>query len=237
MLDKIYASTLFKASKNKAAIRSALQSPVNAELVQQLRSYLDDEVVEELTAVPEEVEDTENITEVDQQLDDTSSDNEETAEPEAVAETPSTKSTSKPATFTSKSDHMNDLKEFENNMNEEPAQSAESKTDVEEVASENSVESSVMIQNKLDLEALQGTLNAREDTAGVSYILQKDDELWIHYNDSVNLNNVMENVIMLLRDLCYDNLVFNRLARSANAVVFEIVVTNINNYSMAKQEK
>ena len=75
---------------------------------------------------------------------------------------------------------------------------------------------------RIDAETIKGTLNSREDTAGVSRIVVKDDELWIHYQDSVNLNSIMEPVIYILNASGYTHLEFNRLARSSNAIVFEI---------------
>lgn len=232
MLDKIYASTLYKASKNKAAIKSALKDPINAELVHQLREYLDDDVREKLEKPSYEFNTPGMFSEdnVDVDFDEMTEDNEESAKSPRGGSI-------KPATFTSKSDHMDDLEDFESDKDSEEPVPATAPVDTESDSEEASVESATIIQNKLDLESMQGTLNSREDTAGVSYILQKDDELWIHYNDSVNLNNVMENVVRLFRDLGYDNLTFNRLARSANAIVFEIVITNINNYTMAKDDE
>ena len=228
MLEKIYASTLFKASKNKDAIKSALEDPINMELVQQLREYLDDDVKEQLTSKPLDFDapgmfsdDVEDVPEVDDE----------------VKEEFHSTGSARPASFTSKSDHFEDLEDFENSEGgEDFTETSDTKIEETPEPEETSVESSTMIQKKLNLEELQGTLNSREDTAGVSYILQKDDELWIHYNDKTNLNNVMEAVITLFRDLGYDNLTFNRLARSANAIVFEIVVTNINNYTMTKED-
>ena len=41
MLERIYASKMFRSSKNKDHIRAAVSNPVNAELVKQLSSYLD----------------------------------------------------------------------------------------------------------------------------------------------------------------------------------------------------
>ena len=235
MLEKIYGSTLFKASTNKDAIKSALNNPMNMELVQQLREYLDDDTLERLNSSEPEFDApgmfSDDVVDDTETTEDAEADNAKPAPTSAPSH-----SSANPATFTTKEDHMDDLKEFENSEDTVPASEPKSE-DGPKPPESDSVESSTIIQKKLDLEALQGTLNAREDTAGVSYILQKDDELWIHYNDSINLNNVMEAVITLVRDLGYDNLVFNRLARSANAVVFEIVITNINNYTMTTQEE
>ena len=52
-------------------------------------------------------------------------------------------------------------------------------------------------------------------------------ELWIHYNDSINLNNVMEPVIAVLNAANYFKLDFNRLARTENAIVFSITVASV----------
>lgn len=76
----------------------------------------------------------------------------------------------------------------------------------------------------VDVEAIRGTLNAREDTNGVSriFIKEKENELWIYYQDKINLNSVMEPVISVLNSTGFTNLEFNRLARTDNAIVFEV---------------
>lgn len=71
---------------------------------------------------------------------------------------------------------------------------------------------------------IKGTLNSREDTAGVLRVRVKKDpcELWIYYEDKVNLNNTMPAVIEVLNGTAYTYLEFSRLARSDNAIVFDI---------------
>ena len=76
---------------------------------------------------------------------------------------------------------------------------------------------------------LKGTLNARSETSGVSRIAIKSEELWIYYNDDVNLNSMMPNVIDVLNAANYYYLVFNRLARTDNAIVFDLTTTDTNN--------
>ena len=78
---------------------------------------------------------------------------------------------------------------------------------------------------RIDAEILKGTLNSREDTKGVSRITKKEDELWIFYQDKVNLNSIMEPVIELMNASDFSYLEFNRLARSSNAIVFDISCT------------
>ena len=70
---------------------------------------------------------------------------------------------------------------------------------------------------------MKGTFNSRKDCVGVSRVAVKDSELWVYYNDDINLNNVMTAVVDLVSELGMTYLEFNRLARSNNAIVFDIV--------------
>lgn len=84
----------------------------------------------------------------------------------------------------------------------------------------------VDVTEKLRLESfdIMGMLNAKDDTSGVIRVnVKNNDEVWIHYNDSVNLNDVMVSVIEQLNRPGYTYLEFNRLARSENAVVFVVL--------------
>jgi len=111
---------------------------------------------------------------------------------------------------------------------EAPAEAPEEPEAVESVTKEgNPITSSTLIQTTLDdlvseCEIIKGTLNAREDTKGVNRLQVKEDELWIYYNDDVNLNDTMVEVIGVLNSTGYTYLKFNRLARSNNAIVFDI---------------
>ena len=73
-----------------------------------------------------------------------------------------------------------------------------------------------------ECDTIKGTLNAREDTTGVNRLEVKDRELWIYYNDDCNLNDKMIEVISVLNSTGYTYLKFNRLARSNNAIVFDV---------------
>ena len=66
-----------------------------------------------------------------------------------------------------------------------------------------------------DLSSVTASLNATPATQGVRSCRMINSELWIYYNDDINLNSVMESVIDSVPDW-----EFNRLARSHNAVVF-----------------
>ena len=76
---------------------------------------------------------------------------------------------------------------------------------------------------ELNTEVLKGDLNISDSTAGVTRIQIKENELWIYYNDTVNLNDIMEAVIDKLIACTYSYLEFNRLARKNNAIVFDIL--------------
>ena len=62
----------------------------------------------------------------------------------------------------------------------------------------------------------------------------KDSELWIYYKDDVNLNDKMIEVIEVLNSTGYTYLAFSRLARSNNAIVFDI---NLNTSEDIKSVK
>ena len=108
--------------------------------------------------------------------------------------------------------------------------SSDSNKEGEEVESSESVNAASLprtdVTDNLDLEvkSVKGLLNANSSTSGVSRVSVRDDkELWVYYNDNVNLNDVMVNVIESVNASGYSYLEFNRLARSENAVVFVIL--------------
>ena len=73
-------------------------------------------------------------------------------------------------------------------------------------------------------QSVKDILEADEATAGVSRVVVRDDgsELWIYYQDKINLNRLMTPVVDSIESHGYSQLAFNRLARSDNAIVFEI---------------
>lgn len=73
-----------------------------------------------------------------------------------------------------------------------------------------------------NVESIKVMLNATEETEGVERVSLKDSELWIYYNDYTNLNNIMSPVIEFFARGSFTYLEFNRLARSTNAIVFQI---------------
>lgn len=99
-----------------------------------------------------------------------------------------------------------------------------SETDEELAESSESV-SSTSVVNTFDLSeaaAVKDMLNSDVNTLGVSRVAIKCGEFWAYYDDSVNLNSIMSAVIEKVDSLTNVGLEFNRLARSANAVVFQL---------------
>lgn len=221
-MNAIFASKLFRSSTRQDKIRAALADPVNMELVQQLRSYLD-EPYQQMGLMDPQPEEPETDT------------SEAPVEGEAEEESSSSSKSSNSApshVSAPMSDPMdipglNIADEASSDSEEPPAsEPSESSSNEASVPSEQPVAESTKITSSTDvqdtIEQLKGSINMRQETSGVNRILKKEDEVWIYYDDKVNLNNVMGPVIELVNALGYSNLEFNRLARSDNAIVFQM---------------
>ncbi len=221
MLKSIYASKIYKCSKYKDRIHAAIQNPINYELVQQLKSYV---------IVPESDNDNDvNLTELDTVIDTANN---------AVQEAASSKTSDKEY---SSSNHglpedLNDEKDLNScSANLADTSTADTLNTVESIKCQpNSIITSQTalysgeckccdaVSLPSIVEQIKGMLNLHEGTKGVLRAIVKDSELWIYYKDSINLNNIMAAVIDLIDASGYSYLEFNRLARSDNAIVFEI---------------
>lgn len=232
MLDAIYSSKLYKLSTRKSVISAATTSPMNVELVKQLRSYLDEEYQNDEYLdignpdVPEE-------------------DTEERIKPseESSSGGGGGGSVTHIGGEGSLSGELKDAEQDESGPT--PPPSDEGKSDVGEsvrlksskvissYVSRTSVSESIASQ----LDNIKGTLNLRSDTSGVVRVVLRvsESELWIYYNDDTNLNNVMEPVIMVLASQYGDCMTFNRLARTDNAIVFEVCESS--NTSITSQDE
>lgn len=215
----IYASKLYISSKYKDKIRANIINPVNTELVKQLSEYLSDEAVEDVIDATPNTEDSSTLQSKDSET--------------AVSVKHKSNSTPKPDTRNiknmSNSDpnaSLEDTTEFEDdeivdNGIESGLEDSESAVDESSAVTGTPIEASDFdIYSRVD--EIKGLLNSRQDTSSVNRILIKDNEFWIYYNDSINLNNVMGPAIELLNAANYYYLEFNRLARSDNAIVFQI---------------
>lgn len=204
MIEKnvVLSSSLFAVSTKKAKIMAALTNPLNAELIQQSVSDLPEDTVAKLNE----------------------SDNQEPNKDGASPASEGTKSiTSDPKPIKFKvADHA---LEKDTAALEDDDSSKDSDNSVEtnpvDVTSSVSVDCVV-----LDAEVIKSTLNGRDDTCGVVSIALKDSgvsELWIYYDDETNLNDTIYAVVSVFNSCGYNMLKFNRLARSNNAIVFDIL--------------
>ena len=211
----IYSCRLYRGSKNKAAIKAALQNPINTELVVQLGKYLDED---EVQAVLEEQE---PAVQEGVSVSDTAPVNSEGSD-EPVADNASAKQVVQVVDIHPSSEVTDtevagpaEVDPPEDPVTDESEDVVEETTHIDEVvASQEPAAPS--------LDTVQGQLNAVEDTCGVVRTKASGDELWIYYNDKKNLNNLMGAVIDSLSAAGYTQLEFNRLARTDNAIVFQI---------------
>lgn len=208
----ILASKMYRSSKNKSKIRAAMEDPINAELVQQLREYLDPEYL-----TTEYFEGSNDNVDVD---DGTNAADVAEVDPDVEG------GSSADGTFTSDDDSSTLTDGDIGNAVDEDAEPSEEVIDVAEAT--RITASSQVCCCEVDVEVIKGTMNSRQDTAGATRVACKDNELWIYYNDKINLNNVMGPVIDILNATGYTYLEFNRLARTDNAIVFEIADFNTN---------
>lgn len=245
MIEYIYASKIFQSSSNQERILANLSNPINKELIVQLEEYLDDETREKYLG--------DNASDAPSVFSKGKNDGGESegTDNESVGTTPSRSSSpSRGGSFTpSKSELMDDLENQEFTEIEPTETTSEAPS---ETPSEPTVESATKVKfreinsatvlhdtrldrehvenekpsDSISYEVLQGTLDLSEDTEGVARIYIKetdnDSELWIYYSDDVNLNSKLFNVVQLVEQ-AYPFVSFNRMARSDNAVVFDII--------------
>lgn len=218
---------LYRASKRKSNILGAISDPINSELVKQLRSYLDDEYLTSDYLDPSE-------TSVD-----------DTAKSEPSSKTDDDNGSRSPAHSQPPQPHVakpdSHISDDANNLPHPDASSDEddkddTDSDTGESTSSN-LQSASQVSSEPVLSSAQiseidisdyaqeviNTLNLRDDTCGVTRSLFKGNEFWIYYNDKINLNSVMSVVLDVLASAGYTHLEFNRLARTDNAIVFDVV--------------
>ena len=236
-LQRIYSSKLYVTSARKDRIHAAINDPINVELVQQLVDYLD--------------EDSRVL--LDQAQSTMKSDTAETSDaasgdvPKSDTESPAPSRAD--GSFSRHSFSGNPIEDFGDDDladieipedSAEPAEASEPEA-VESVTQEGKkITAACQIWNTLDdvvddCETIKGTLNAREDTKGVTRLQVVEHELWIYYNDDSNLNDKMIEVISVLNSTGYTYLKFNRLARSNNAIVFDILLNDTEQIKTVKE--
>ena len=204
MIEPIFSSKLFAVSSRKAEIRAAASNPINQNLMQQLSTALDKSYQKAEYLLDEEdqeklrQEQTESVeTEVDE-----TEESEVTEESGVAPKEESPENAEGVPTDTGSVDTK-----------------TEAATDIDTGIDDSDMDDNGIQDTKSIADSVKATLNDNEDTTGVSRTAIKDDELWVYYEDSINLNKVMASAIETLNNLDY-GLEFNRLARSDNAIVF-----------------
>lgn len=224
---KIIGSKLYKSSKRKNAILNAIQDPKNAGLLTQLAEYLDEQY-----QTPENLEGKPEVKEAPE--------GEEGGESIRPSEGGGAGGGGGAIAGLGEGMSLMDAPETEEDldalMKEEGGsdEGADLAGDDGYESADDSVEESTKIKKRKitacedittdQLESLKSSLNLVEETKGVTRISIKNNELWLYYNDDINLNNIMTDVIESVSSLGIDWAEFNRLARSDNAIVFEIVI-------------
>lgn len=251
MLQSILASKMYKSSPRKAKILSAFEDPINAELVGQLAKALDEEYQTSDYLVKEQKsEDSSPVTSPEPE-ESPAPDDGGSFSPPLGGGAPRHSS----PTFDADSDVIDEhSSESSESPNSESSVDSTGSADTGADSGSTPVEESTKVDptnlgsvfiKKGEVVAsaarsvfkdmrqvsdeVKGLLNFKDSTTGVNRILCKENELWIYYNDDVNLNNVMAEVIELLNASAYTYLEFNRLARSDNAMVFLISFADTDN--------
>lgn len=221
MVSAIFASKLYQASSRKDRIHSAYMNPLNAELVQQIDSYVSPKYQKMLNTEEQESADPQNL------------DTANTGEGDRGSSSGSSYSGGGGSSFSGggvpgmitdePEDSLGDDIETED-VDVEPAGDESSEPEVEESVEQSTVIASSCTEKDaaLEVDIIKGSLNVNDETSGVTRIRVKDKELWIYYQDSINLNSVMPDVIDTMNALGYTYLEFSRLARTDNAIVFDI---------------
>lgn len=210
----IYSCKMFRSSNRQKEIISAIQNPLNTELVQQLKEYID---------IPDEYKES-NFQNSVRKVNRKAVNDEDRAD-KGSQHSQITHTSSSPLEF-----HVNPAEDSEALDTDIPEASEEevvekisdeSSTTEEDITESIKVTKSAIQSSTCIPEQLKGTLNVDESTCGVNRVAVKDKETWVYYNDSVNLNNVMTNVLDKLNAANFSTLSFSRLARSDNAIVFD----------------
>lgn len=226
----IYACKLYKASNRKDKIKAAIADPLNAELVTQLKSYLDDDFQDELEEAeaqrrkhdktgPVETDESKDVS------DKTLSEGHSGLPPRPSLGGGRSSLSEKFDALIDEEDNSVDDAVDTDIPSDEGEQEGETDSDLQEIDESTDIPPSGTECPKkclLDIvDEVKSLLNTDDSTRGMNRVLVKDNELWVYYNDNINLNNVMGPVIEKLNTTGYNYLDFNRLARSDNAIVFQ----------------
>jgi hypothetical protein len=226
-MQAIYASKLYKASKRKDKIQAALADPINKELVMQLEEYLDEDSLPHTQSSNSGAD-----TEVNDNSNSSESNNKSRSSNRPASRTfhgqplPSGKSS-----IQDDNDDLDNDDELNDNNSDDQLDDQLNDNSLSDDTENEDIDSATDLHiDTMTLPAdIKHLLNLSPDTDGVSRVSLKANEVWIYYNDNVNLNNIMTMVIEKLDSNKYmcGNLEFNRLARTDNAIVFECDIDSI----------
>lgn len=216
LLKYIYGCKMFRSSSRKNHIKANIANPINVELVQQIQDLTDDSEDNS-----EKVNPSENRSERKILKGPSSS-------PSGGSYSPSFSDDIEPSEddiFIP--DESNDESDKDEKTDDSINLDNSDELNDEDVSDEN-VESSeaitAVVEDDVDINQLKSILNESSSlTYGVSRISERKNEVWIYYNDDVNLNPMLSDIIYTVESSKFKNLEFNRIARSDNAVVFEKV--------------
>lgn len=224
-MKSIFASKLYQASSRKDRINAALANPGNLSLVQQLADSLDEEYqtptnlgLDDESTSDAETDSAENDLIVDEEIN-PEEDLVKVSDFKSGGASHHSSSGHSSSSPEGSSGEGSDEGPSESKINEDAIPDSPG-TDVKAEPEPTEASTNIHACQDINLTVLKGTLNEVDDTTGVARIIEKDNEIWIHYNDNINLNDIMDKVIESVSRIEGANLEFNRLARSDNAVVF-----------------
>lgn len=242
-LKRIYASKLYLTNSRKDRIHAAIGDAKNVELVQQLAEYLDDEDKEKLDNIVEE----KKVEKEAEKAQEAPAVEEQGSAPDIPEErNVFSPSYSGGGSFNPPS---GDFEDFGSEPGGDIPEEAPADTPEPAPSADEPVEEATAIYGEIKADTdicdilsdiaseattIKGTLNGKAETAGVQRIAVDDKELWIYYEDDVNTRDIMVDVIEALNASAYTYLEFSRLARSNNAIVFDI---NLNTKEPIKSIK
>ena len=214
---KILSSHIIRSNKHRDQIKSAITDPINHELVQQLSEYIDwddvdEEVIDELKG--EDNKDDVNEEEVpEEHIDDEDKPEEDKPHKPDKPNKPTNPDSDK-------LDKPEEDKAEEPDKPNKPTNPDSDKLDKpeEDKAEEPELESATKIPTNKIESAIKTTLTQLQSSKDINLISIKGNEIWVRYNDTVNLNDIMYDTIKCVTD--NTDLTFNRLARFDNSIVF-----------------
>lgn len=237
-MDWITNSKIFKGSKYQERILAAINDPINKPLLKQLTSYVgqdydEDSIDDSIASTPSQFSEDKTAPA------DSKKGKSLNSTPHI---TPSNKSTAQfggPSNNYSQDEDTDNIDdrdsqavEFDEAKDEDdfapPKEPSQGNVKESTCAEKSNINASTYVSVEVVSQAVSeipGTLNLRSETKGVTYAALKggsSTELWIYFENSVDINGVLDSVNSTLMNAGYYFLEFNRVARDENAIVFSI---------------